>query len=144
MQLLHISIKSILPQNLRKYHLLLIVHSGTSACVHRLLQLFSVSFGFSTSQLKVHFLAFRAAAALCFQNVQQSSGQQLLCLSELMQCLCVQMSFKNKMECSEKRFNLQVTPIIWLFCCQFSEGCFSSPYNFHFIQLGRAVPEILL
>lgn len=59
MLFLRISIKSILLHHLRKYHLLLIVHFGTSACVHRLLQLFSVSFGYSTSQLKVHFLALR-------------------------------------------------------------------------------------
>lgn len=59
MLFLHISIKSILLQHLRKYHLLLVVHFGTSACVPRLLQLFSVSFGYSTSQLKVHFLALK-------------------------------------------------------------------------------------
>lgn len=106
MLFLHISIRSILLQHLRKYHLLLVVHFGTSACVHRLLQLFSVSFGYSTSQSKVHFLAFRLQL-LCASRTLNRAVVSNFCVYQ--NCLCVQMSFKINLS---KRWNVQKRDLI--------------------------------
>lgn len=57
------------------------------SCVHRLLELFSVGFGFSESQLKVRFSAFRLWLVYASRPLDRklSTAHQLLCLSELMQ-----------------------------------------------------------
>lgn len=74
-------------QCLKKCHLLLIVRFGTCTCVHRLLKLFSVSFGVSKSQLKVRFSGVGATAVAVDHSA--GSGAVLIrfsALAELMQC----------------------------------------------------------
>lgn len=74
-------------QCLKKCHLLLIVRFGTGTRVHRLLELFSVSFGVSKSQLKVRFSGVEATpVAIDHSAWSEAVLIRFSVLAELMQC----------------------------------------------------------
>lgn len=131
-------------QCLKKCHLLLIVRFGTGTRVHRLLELFSVSFGVSKSQLKVRFSGVEATpVAIDHSAWSEAVLIRFSVLAELMQCRG-ECTWKIRWNAVKKTFCLKVTPFLWFACYQLSKSCFTSPSYLPFIQPAKAGLEIWL